>query len=72
MYFAPLKGHDFFYFSEELLRYIIEQMNNCDLCVCLCVCVSSLYCTDVVIHFERCGGGWGNNKMIKNFWYTLS
>lgn len=30
----------------------IEEMNNDDLCVCLCV--SSLYCTDLVIqHFER-------------------
>lgn len=58
MYCAPLKGQNVSYFSKELLRYTIEQMNNCDLCVCLCVCVSSLYCTDVdvVIHFERCGG----------------
>jgi len=56
-----LKDMTFFYFREELLRYIIEQMNNCDLCVCLCVCVSSLYCTDVVIHFER----WGWGETIK-------
>lgn len=57
MYCAPLKGQDVSYFTEELLRCTIEQMNNCDLCVCLCVCVSSLYCTDVVIPFERWGGG---------------
>lgn len=56
MYYAPLKGQIVSYFSKELLWYTIEQMNNCDLCVCLCVCVSSLYCTDVVINFERCGG----------------
>lgn len=70
MYCALLKGQDVSYFTEELLKYTKEQMNSCDLCVCLCVCVSSLYCTDVVIRFERCWGG--KNKMIKNFWYTLS
>lgn len=71
MYCALLKGQeDVSLFTEELLRYTIEQINYCDLCVCLCVCVSSLYCTDVIKHFERCGGG--GNKMIKNFRYTLS
>ncbi len=43
MYCAPLKGHeDVSLFTEELLRYTIEQINYCDLCVCVSV---SLACT---------------------------